>query len=634
MITPLSLTLEHFGSFLKEQTFTFPREPGLYLMLGKNEVEPRLAGNATGKTTLWNALTWLLHEKTAAGLKAGDVCTWDVAGKTRVEFDFYANDDDTIRWTCRRTWKPNTWTLACKSEIHDEDPDVGFVGPPAVDLAKDPQNPVLDALRLHFDAWLCAVLMAQGEDYFLDMAKTKQAELFGSVMDLEEWERRADRASKAATQQLQKVEGLSVELSRAEGMLEMVDPARAQELHDAWERQRRERLDRFEEDHANLMRQRKAFKNTLDAALALADDARGRLARVKDGNTAIEDEYDLVCANVRKHEDKLLKLKVEADALVSHQKQLDNSNGKCPVCGSELDTRHYQDEMRRAERVALGLQAEVTSVTHALDIIKKRRDVLEVDIDEMQDAERDLNRIEADLARSRTTLEQCDKNLDRVEDMAEQAEKEKNPYAEELRRARDDYERLYDKVDDLRYALNDAEAIHYIRSMWVKGFKEIRLREIASALSELEVEVNSAVTALGLMDWQLEFHVDKESKSGTLQRGFHTTVRAPGAGDKAVPWEAWSGGEKQRLRIAGNAGLSDMVRARTGCDFALEVWDEPTTGLSPEGKIDLFQYLADRARNERRVIFLLDHQARDFGGFAGTCTIVKTSTGSRIRTSW
>jgi DNA repair exonuclease SbcCD ATPase subunit len=616
-ITPLALRLEKFGSFSVAQNFVFPTMPGLYLMLGKNEVEPRLTGNGTGKTTIWNGLTWLLHGKTASGLKAGDVCSWGHAKGTRVVFDFI--HDDVVCY-CARTWGPNTWTLQVE-------------GGDTYDLAKDPQNPLLAELRLHFDAWLATILMAQGEAYFLDMEKGKQASLFGSVMDLEEWERRAERASKAASAQMQVVNGLDVDLSRAEGKLEMVDVLHVRDRLEAWEDGRKAQLEGLDEEHKKLTARRKGLKHVLDHAVDDEQVERDRLARLGD-DKALQDEYDLVRADVRRHEDKLLKLKVEVDALLSHVKQLDKSEGKCPVCGSTLDTKHWQDEMKRAERMAQGMKAEADNINAALNVAKSRRDVLEVDIDKRADVERALDRAISTTSQARNALLACDKELDRTEEAYEKVEKEVNPFIEYLERAKE-YERtLHDEVDDLRARIADAEGVHYIKQMWVTGFKEIRLREIASALSELEVEVNSAVVALGLNDWSLEFAVDRELKGGTVQRGFNVTVRAPDAKDKPVPWEAWSGGEKQRLRIAGNAGLSDLVRARTGCGLQLEVWDEPTNGLSPEGKTDLFEYLAERARNEARIIILLDHQAHDFGGFAGTCTIIKTPSGSRIRHSW
>lgn len=617
-MTPLALRMKNFGSFKQEQTFEFPREPGLYLMLGKNEVEPRLTGNATGKTTIWNALTWVVYAKTASGLKAGDVCSWDATKGVRVDFDFMP--DDEVVWTCTRTWGPNSWTLSTEGE-------------PAIDLAKDPENPLLAALRVHFDAWLCAVLMAQGEDYFLDMEKGQQAGLFGSVMNLEEWERRSMRATKAASEQEHIATGLEIELSHVRGQLDSLESTHILEDLENWERKQLERLHRLEDDHEVLCKRRKGLKEALDRAVVSTKEATDALASAK-ANNALEDEYDLVCANVRKHEDKLLVLEQQASALVSHTKQLSNSEGTCPVCGSKLDTRHWQDEMRRAERVALGIQSEAKNIEATLDIARSRRDVLEADIDAAEDLERAADRTAVEERRALLDLETCDKHLDDVEEMYEEVENEVNPFEAALQRMHDKAKDVEAEVNRLVRAVDDADSLHLIKAMWVRGFKEIRLREIAAALAELEVEVNSAVIALGLDDWQLEFHVDRETKSGTVQRGFSVSVRAPSAFDRPVPWEAWSGGEKQRLRIAGNAGLSDLVRTRTGCDLQLEVWDEPTNGLSPEGKTELFSYLVDRARNEQRVIFLLDHQAHDFAQFAGTCTVIKTPSGSRLRWTW
>lgn len=620
-ITPIALTMERFRSFVKRQTFEFPSRAGLYLILGKNEVEPRLAGNGAGKSTIWDALTWLLYARTLAGLKAGDVCSWDEKKGTRVAFEF---EDDDCTWTCERTWSPNAWTLESEYE--------------RIDLAKDPENPLLAALRLTLESWLCTVVMAQGGDYFLDMEKGRQAALFGSVMNLEEWDARSQRASdeaKAEDTRLRKLEGDERYVS---GRLEAARTDPAEELANEWAGKREARLDRLQLDHDDLCARLTRLRNALDDAVARETREREALDSVKP-NEALLDEYDLVCANVRKHEDAMLKLQVEAKAM---QATLENKgglkDGNCPVCGKPMGTHDWQQTMERHERIARGMKAEAENISHQLDIARRRRDILEVDIDKQEDAERGrsdaLRFAEQDVATARNELLACDKALDSVEEMYEQVENERNPYTLAIERAKRDAEVLRAELHDLHRIINDSEAQHAIKSMWVRGFKEIRLREIGSALSELEVEVNSAVMALGLDDWELRFDVDRETKSGTVQRGFNVAVRSLSAGDRIVPWDAWSGGEKQRLRIAANAGLSDLVRARTGCSFPVEVWDEPTNGLSPEGKVDLFEYLAARAVAEQRVVFLLDHQAHDFGGFTGTCTVIKTPSGSRIRTSW
>jgi len=165
--------------------------------------------------------------------------------------------------------------------------------------------------------------------------------------------------------------------------------------------------------------------------------------------------------------------------------------------------------------------------------------------------------------------------------------------------------------------------------MWSRNFKEIRLQLISEALDQLEIEANNEIMALGLVNWELQFDVDRETKSGNLSRGFTVNVLSP-HNDEPVPWESWSGGEAQRLRIGAQAGLSNLIRDRTGADIPLEIWDEPTQGLSKEGVLDLMDCLAARARREDRQVWVVDHSELGYGGFDGIATIVKTDQGSHI----
>lgn len=622
-IIPRALRLERFGSFRKRQTFEFPRAPGLYFMQGKNEVEPRLTANGTGKSTIWKALTWLMHGRTPEGLGASDICSWGEDKGTEVSLEF-SDDEDGLPQFITRTWKPNSWKF------------LDLFGK-TVDLAKDPQNEVLQALRISLEPWLCTVLMAQGQDYFLDMDRNRQAALFASVMDLDGWMTRADRASKAASEQDTKSRRLERDLAEARGRLDTL------ERHDGagdakkWREEQVKRLARLERDHDNLMARRKGLKDAAERAQALEDAARAGLAAVQP-DRALEDELTEAERELRRMEDDRLQIRVRRDAVAGYCEELAKQDAACPHCKRPFDTKHWQQESEKAERNLRSLSAEHDQMSHKITLARNRRDVL----DKRQralEADREGARLklqDAERARSiaRNDLAILLKQLDGVEDMYDEVEKERNPFQDAVERAKREAERLRDDVYELNRELEDSDWVRSIKQGWVKWFKEIRLREIATALSELEIEVNSCVTALGLVDWELEFRVDRETKGGTVQRGFSVFVRAPGAGDRAVPWEAWSGGEKQRLRVAANMGLGNLVRARTGCDFPLEVWDEPTNGLSPEGQADLFTALADRARAENRVVFLVDHKAHDFGGFAGTCTVVKTPSGSRVRSSW
>jgi energy-coupling factor transporter ATP-binding protein EcfA2 len=97
-----------------------------------------------------------------------------------------------------------------------------------------------------------------------------------------------------------------------------------------------------------------------------------------------------------------------------------------------------------------------------------------------------------------------------------------------------------------------------------------------------------------------------------------------------VRWEAWSGGEGQRLRLIGALALAEVLLAHAGLEPKIEILDEPTRHLSPEGVRDVAEYLILRSQDTGRKIFLVDHQLMDSSQFASTITIAKDRKGSYV----
>src|SRR5262249_53537660 len=145
---------------------------------------------------------------------------------------------------------------------------------------------------------------------------------------------------------------------------------------------------------------------------------------------------------------------------------------------------------------------------------------------------------------------------------------------------------------------------------------------IEETLRSLELEVNNSLASLGLVDWQVEFDIERENKSGTITKGFSVFIRCP-SHPEPVRWESWSGGETQRLQLAGDFGLANLIMMQAGLTNAIEFYDEPSDHLSDEGLADLSETLHQRATTDNKCIFLVDHRMPDFGDFAGVYTVTK-----------
>ena len=152
---------------------------------------------------------------------------------------------------------------------------------------------------------------------------------------------------------------------------------------------------------------------------------------------------------------------------------------------------------------------------------------------------------------------------------------------------------------------------------------------IQESLAQLTLECNEVLFQMGLQDWFVSFDVERETKSGGINKNFTVMVQAPQMKDP-VPWEVWSGGESQRLRLAVSMGFANLVSSRLGVQPNVEFWDEPSTWMTESGIQDMLTVLAERAERYRKVILLADHRALDFGGFVGVINIIKDRGGSRI----
>jgi len=248
-----------------------------------------------------------------------------------------------------------------------------------------------------------------------------------------------------------------------------------------------------------------------------------------------------------------------------------------------------------------------------------------------------LERNVGDFNHGVTTIERKQQTTsDKIIALNDTAEREKgrqNPYQKMVTDKEYALEILKNKMQSTRSKINDEneayEAVYY----WVTGFKRIRLFIIEDTLRQLELEVNNSLGSLGLIDWRVEFDVERENKSGGVTKGFVVFVHAPGA-PGPVRWESWGGGATQRLRLAGDFGLANLIMERAGLRNTIEVYDEPSKHMSQEGLLDMAETLYQRAISSGKRIFLVDHHAIDFGDFAGTITITKDKKGSHIPLKW
>lgn len=450
-----------------------------------------------------------------------------------------------------------------------------------LDGAPIDQAKVEEVLGLSEETFLYAIYHAQFCPHFVDRGPTAQLDVFSDVLDLQRWEEAADKAATLARADDEQLGKLRLHLASERGRL----------------RELAQQIDEMQESESRWWRQ------TIREAKASWADRKQAQVKIEAAKVKLETINHEVSA-LRTQQQTASRLAADQRAQMTLLgKKLLKAGDPCPICYRLLDRHAFKDyERELGGRLTTGKAKE-----QAADKTWREAECALADAITRRDAQAYQVR---DLSANLKVLVLGNCPYDTGSLLKRQQEQQA-------------------KLDEL---LADEAALLWSKTayeFWVKAFREIRLALVNEALLQLELTTNTALDALGLPDWKIEYEVESENKSGKLSKGFGISVRSP-YNDGTVPFLAWSGGESQRLRLAVALGLSDLIQDFRGISSNVEIFDEPTAWLSEEGIGDLLEVLARRASEKNICCLIADHKALGLAFFTRTCNIVKDASGSHI----
>lgn len=602
----LHLVIKDFKSIAKAE-LKLDRLAGLHFVRGENLLEPRLGSNGAGKTTIFDALTWCLFGKTPGGLKGPDILPW-VGGKPIVQVLLDTGDD---RMAIERTYNPNSLSIG-GTHCGQEEVDT--------------------FLRMNFDLFTNTIVLAQGRPLFFDLPPREKMQLFTDVLSLEKWEQRSETASESSRKLESLVAQAEATVKGLQGELETIDGLiiKMRRLSDEWKRDKETKLTKLQAEFQEFTTKLKEVESQYNEVSVKYDGVMTELKALQLKRRPRFDKLDKCSRIYGQAQSEIGRAELNLARLRRELQRLAEAK-TCPTCGQPInadDVSEHKAELLSEiktleELVEKGIPEEIEKAylnaknDHDIGLsfeeeFQKKADALQTEVDYWTP---ELVRTQADLNRVSTALNELDK--------------EDNPYREQVADLEQRKELLLEDIESGKayVQLNKRKAER--SKFWVKGFKDIRLFIIEEVLTELELASSIILEELGLVGWSIDYNIEKETKSGTIQRGINVTIHSPN-NDSPVKWEAWSGGEGQRLRLVGALALSEVLLSYAGINTNLEILDEPTRHLSKEGIKDTWLYLADRAERLNRVCMYVDHQSVESARFASVITAVKGSKGTQI----
>lgn len=598
-----SMVIRDFKAFRGKHALALEGEGVVYVVGDNTMAPPSMAGNGASKSSLWDALCWCLYGKTPRGLGNTDIVPWD-GGKPSVTVAF---DVGGTKYVVQRSTNPNRFTINGKDE-----PDISEI------------------LSVSFELFINTILLPQAVDLFLDKSPTKKMELFTQTLDLERW----DLHSSAAKVEVDKLEaelgriGLDATASSSalDEVFSMLEETKRSSV--AWNDDNMSRTQTSKREVEQLKKRfddvdKKLATAILDEDSALTEyRASGRQAEKLRGDIAT---LRGTVSNLKGRREAL------EDQITQGEQQIDELSRarSCPTCGQAVKPSNLAKH--KAELAELVAQGRATSKKWTRSITEDER--------KLTDLRQSLVTVEADIAefsrkaddaqdrviRHKTSKLEIETDLQRAQAVPE----ETNPYLQQIRQ-------LNERRRDIERELREIETLEKVTSEkleqtrpWVKWFKEIKLQLIRDVLDDWEFAANSMIEEVGLEDWQIRADVEKESKTGNIQRKIDVQISSPES-KGFVKWESWSGGENQRLRLVGSLALADVLLNHAGLETNLEILDEPAVYWSSAGVEELCAFLARRAREQRKRVMYVEHQAVESSHFSEVLRVVKTKDGAYI----
>jgi len=506
---------------------------GVHYIRGRNRVDA-LGSNGAGKSTLWDAFLWTLCGRTVRGLRGTDVRTWGSKEQAVCRVDFFRGSK--AHWVKRSTAKNGLW----------------------LDGKMVSQEEIDRTLGLSIRNLPHTIVLGQKRDLFFDLKPQHKLELLSETLQLDKWEAR----SKRAKDEVGKLEGeqgaiagrrqvLNEQLNELEDLLDRVHRKSGE-----WEREQGEALEQREKRIDGLKKSlEKAVtaKGTHDLAY---DGAETELRAVRRDILKKQGEMDEVL-------DAISKARTKRDVAKAHYEDLKAlaDSDTCPTCGQPIEQHKHKARQSRADLSEAKKKWQLAS--DRVIVRETQKELLRDVIVRMRKSETEFAE-KSDAAKDK--LDHLEKHCADIEKqiavLNAQNEERTNPYSAQLQEGRAASKRMRREI---REHNEDWEALErrIVRTKyWVKGFKQVRLYLLQETLEELEDVTQNILPDFGLSGWSVKYDIERETKAGGVSTGLSVKILKPGM-NKAVRWEAWSGGEGQRLYVQKHVSSADT---RSGAD--------------------------------------------------------------------
>lgn len=627
MINIKSIQLKNF--IVKGDLFIdFEKYKGLTLVEGSTD-NTSCISNGSGKSAIAEAIVFPTSGKTIRGIKGDDVVNIHTNNGSFVELTF---DKGGSEYVVTHTRKPYNVSVT-----------VNGVSPFDDDIKKNDEvlKYCTEALGYPFEAF-SSMLILGGNQGFADMKPTERCQLMIKATGLDKWESRKNYTKKFLKSVMSELNELREEIDKTtmlvEGSQSRLDDYR--------------RKSKVFEDKKKLAIMT-VKKELLDAKAVLREakkikpevDYSNEVKKLKVQNAKIEEQYGNFVDIIKKHEETIHDLQSKANSFkvkvserihsikrlnvdIREIKELIKEAGsldvRCEHCGSavtedgkEKHIEHLKDDITKKNAKISLKDDEIGLLEEELDDVNDCIDALEAEIRVIKDAEAKrlsntsklmtLDNKTKQAFMERESLITAAKNEIRLmEKRLADKESECNPYADLTDKEKKELSgydaELLEEYEEEKESL---EHVEYITAC-LDIFSKIRVQIFDNILKSLEDKTNEYMKDIDPSIF-IEYASSRELKTSKRMKD-EISIFVLDNGIRR-PYEGYSKGEKQKIRVAIAAAFAEVIGKGYSNDIPnIQFFDEPSDGVDEAGRKNIFNLLHRMSKTYK--VFVMDHDAQ------------------------
>ena len=635
----LGMWAQNYSSFQGRHYFNWA-DRGTVLLMGRNLDDPKSKSNASGKSSLCDALEWCLFGEVPRGDTADSIVNVNGKGGTCVTVHVLDDDGHLIQVQRLRDYPKHKNGVNLAIDGQDKT---------KLDTAAT-QEDINKYLGMDREVFRCAVNFAQGNTFnFADATDSERKAILTKVLQLEEidiWAERLNTKLKEA--EAQKTQA-TINLQRAQDDLQRLQATNLEQQSQNWQNWHHSALQAAEQAFASATAAHQEAQRQYEGATQPPppdNDGTSPLYNAQTGARVYQSQCQMA---VREAEGAVHSLRGSYAHVQTQMRQAQaQDTGKCSSCGQPVSTEHKAQEAARfaaqlAQLEAEGqaaaakvepLKAALASADHALAQIESQLREHQQDLASKRAAYQALRSQVDALAnhRDQTSRSQQDaaRNL-------KQLQQQTNPHLAAMQQLAKDCQAKAAEVGILEgnLAFLNKDVTHLEFWKYGLGPKGLKSWILDSKIEELTREVNRWVHMLtGGTVW-VRFETQKEVGSGKNKKLSESlTLRAfrhnPDGTTTERNYRSWSGGEKQRIALGVDFGLAQLVANRSNRRYDLIIADELfQKGLDSAGKEAVAELLS-HLEKEKSTILVIDHDVIFQGLFQETLIVEKHNGRSRV----